>query len=201
MPRTGYWNHNVHYQPVILNAVPAGCGAALEIGCGDGLLASRLAERCAEVTAIDRDAEMIALARSRAQATGPGRVTVVEADYLAYPVADASFDFACANTSLHHMDFATALAAMARALRPGGRLAVVGLAAHGSFGDYLADVPGIPLGLAYRAVRGKSDPGAPIMDPEMTWAEVRAVARRLLPGVRYRRHLLFRYSLLWRKPA
>jgi ubiquinone/menaquinone biosynthesis C-methylase UbiE len=201
MARAGYWNHNVHYQPVILRAVPPGCGAALEIGCGDGLLASRLAERCAEVTAIDQDAEMIALARSRAQATGPGRVTVVEADYLAYPVADASFDFACSNTSLHHMDFAAALAAMARALRPGGRLAVVGLAAHGSFGDYLADVSGIPLGLAYRAVRGQSGPGAPIMDPEMTWAEVRAVARRLLPGVRYRRHLLFRYSLLWRKPA
>jgi hypothetical protein len=34
----------------------------------------------------------------------------------------------------------------------------------------------------------------------MTWAEVRATAHRLLPGVRYRRHLLFRYSLLWRKP-
>jgi hypothetical protein len=33
----------------------------------------------------------------------------------------------------------------------------------------------------------------------MTWAEVRATARRLLPGVRYRRHLLWRYSLLWRK--
>ena len=33
----------------------------------------------------------------------------------------------------------------------------------------------------------------------MTWAEVRATARRLLPGVRYRRHLMWRYSLLWRK--
>jgi hypothetical protein len=99
------------------------------------------------------------------------------------------------------MDFAAALAAMARALRPGGRLAVVGLAAHGSFGDYLADAPGIPVGLACRAVRGKGDPGAPIKDPEMTWAEVRATARRLLPGVRYRRHLLFRYSLLWCKTA
>ena len=118
MARVDYWNHNVHYQPVILRAVPPGCGAALEVGCGDGLLASRLAERCAEVTAIDRDARMIALARSRAQAAGPGRVTVVEADYLAYPVADASFDFACANTSLHHMDFTAALAAMARALAP-----------------------------------------------------------------------------------
>ena len=25
-------------------------------------------------------------------------------------------------------------------------------------------------------------------------------ARRLLPGARYRRHLLWRYSLLWAKP-
>ena len=132
MARAGHWNHNVHYQPVILGAVPAGCGAALEVGCGDGLLASRLAERCAEVTAIDRDARMTALARARAQKARPGRVTVIEADYLAHPIADASFDFACANTSLHHMDFAAALTAMARALRPGGRLAVIGLAAsHG----------------------------------------------------------------------
>ncbi len=199
MARGGYWNHNVHYQPVILRAVPPGCGAALEVGCGDGLLASRLAERCAEVTAIDRDARMTALARARTQRARPGRVTVVEADYLAYPVADASFDFACANTSLHHMDFAAALTAMARALRPGGRLAVVGLAANGAVGDYLADGLAIPVGLAYRAVHGKGDPGAPIKDPEMTWAEVRATARRLLPGVRYRRHLLWRYSLLWRK--
>jgi ubiquinone/menaquinone biosynthesis C-methylase UbiE len=200
MARAGCWNHNAHYQPVILRAVPAGCGAALEIGCGDGMLASRLAERCAQVTAIDRDARMIALARSKARAAGPGRVTVVEADYLAYPLADASFDFACANTSLHHMDFAAALTAMARALRPGGRLAVIGLAAHGSFGDYLADAPGIPLDLAYRAVYGKGGSGAPIKDPEMTWAQVRATAGRLLPGVRYRRHLLWRYSLLWTKP-
>ena len=51
MARAGNWNHNVHYQPVILRAVPPGCGAALEVGCGDGLLASRLAERCAEVIA------------------------------------------------------------------------------------------------------------------------------------------------------
>src|SRR5690349_21067719 len=56
MAWVGDWNHNVHYQPVILRAVPAGCGAALEVDCGDGLLASRLAERCAEVIAIDLDA-------------------------------------------------------------------------------------------------------------------------------------------------
>ena len=44
--RADYWNHNVHYQPVILRArCRAGCGAALEVGCGDGLLCARQARR------------------------------------------------------------------------------------------------------------------------------------------------------------
>jgi ubiquinone/menaquinone biosynthesis C-methylase UbiE len=200
MAQVDYWNHNVHYQPVILRAVPANCGSALEVGCGDGMLACRLAERCAEVTAIDRAARMITLARERARRQAPGRVTFAEADFLAYPLADASFDFVCANTALHHMDFEVALTALARVLRPGGRLAVVGLAANGSISDYLADVPGLPVHWIYRALYRKGGSGPPVKDPEMTWAEVRATARSLLPGVRYRRHLMWRYSLLWRKP-
>jgi ubiquinone/menaquinone biosynthesis C-methylase UbiE len=196
--QSDYWNHNVHYQPVILNAVPGGCGAALEVGCGDGLLARRLAARAAEVTAIDADARMITLARQR---TSVSHVRYVHADFLACPIEAASFDFACANTALHHMDFAAALRAMARALRPGGRLAVVGLAAHGSPADYLIDVAGIPAHWVYRAVRGLGGSGPPVKDPEMTWAEVKAIAGDVLPGVRYRRHLLWRYSLRWRKPG
>ena len=70
MARAGYWNHNVHYQPLILGAVPPGCGQALDVGCGDGMLARRLAERCAEVTGIDRDPRMIALARAQAHERG-----------------------------------------------------------------------------------------------------------------------------------
>jgi ubiquinone/menaquinone biosynthesis C-methylase UbiE len=204
MTQADYWNHNVHYQPVILNAVPDGCGAALEVGCGDGMLARRLAERAAEVTAIDRDAEMIALARKQtpaAEGTPARRVRFVQADFLACPVEAASYDFACANTVLHHMDFAAALSALARALRPGGRLAVVGLAANGSPADYLIGAPGVPANWIYRALRGEGGSGAPVKDPEMTWAEVHATARDVLPGVRYRRHLLWRYSLRWRKPG
>jgi ubiquinone/menaquinone biosynthesis C-methylase UbiE len=204
MTQADYWNHNVHYQPVILNAVPDGCGAALEVGCGDGMLARRLADRAAEVTAIDRDAGMIALARKQTSAvegTSGWRMRFVQADFLAYPVEAASYDFACANTVLHHMDFAAALSAMARALLPGGRLAVVGLAANGSPADYLIGAPGVPANWIYRALRGESGSGAPVKDPEMTWAEVHATARDVLPGVRYRRHLLWRYSLRWRKPG
>jgi hypothetical protein len=30
---------------------------------------------------------------------------------------------------------------------------------------------------------------------------MRRLTRDLLPGARYRRHLLWRYSVVWRKPA
>jgi hypothetical protein len=40
----------------------------------------------------------------------------------------------------------------------------------------------------------------PVKASVMSWGEVRAAAREVLPGVRYRRHLLWRYSLVWTKP-
>ena len=62
-----------------------------------------------------------------------------------------------------------------------------------------ANCTGLPVDRFYRALYRQNGPGAPVKDPDMTWAEVRATAARLLPGVRYRRHLLWRYSLLWTK--
>jgi ubiquinone/menaquinone biosynthesis C-methylase UbiE len=201
MAQDGYWNHNVHYQPVILGAVPPRCGPALDVGCGDGLLACKLAERCTQVTGIDRDVRMIAAGRERKQAQAhKGHITFVAADFLAYPLAEDSFDFVCANTSLHHMDFAAALTAMVRVLRPGGNLAVIGLAQNGSLADLVPELPAAPVNLFYRAVYHEGNSGAPVKDPDMTWGQVRETASTVLPGVRYRRHLLWRYSLLWHKP-
>jgi ubiquinone/menaquinone biosynthesis C-methylase UbiE len=186
-----YWNHNVHYQPVILNVVPAGCGTALDVGCGDGMLACKLASRCGNVTGIDRDAPTIGLARERSE--GIANVSFLEGDFLAHSFPEASYDFACANTALHHMDFAAALAKLARLLRPGGRLAVVGLGKDRPPVDWIIGSAGVPVNRYYKLTRGEGGPGVPIMAPDMTWGEVRRTARRILPGARYRRHLLWRY--------
>jgi hypothetical protein len=35
---------------------------------------------------------------------------------------------------------------------------------------------------------------------QLTTAEVRAIARRVLPGARVRHRLLWRYSLVWQRP-
>jgi SAM-dependent methyltransferase len=203
----GYWNHNVYYQPLILGAVPPGCGSALDVGCGDGRLACLLAERCRDVTGVDRDHQMIALARERALAVR--NVAFIDAEFPAFPFEDASFDFIASNTAIHHMNFEAALMAMSRLLRPGGRLAIVGLARNATARDYLPDVMGAPLqlglGLSHAGLRAarREDPSPrfPIKEPAMTWDQVRIASLRLLPGVQYRRHLLWRYSILWRKPA
>ncbi len=202
-----YWNHNVYYQPLILGAVPPGCGSALDVGCGDGLLACRLAELCRDVTGVDRDRRMIALARERAKDVP--NVAFIDAEFPAFPFEDGTFDFIASNTAIHHMNFEAALMAMTRLLRPGGRLAVVGLARSGAPQDYLPDLLGTPLnmglGLTHAALRAAHrearGPIQPVKVPAMTWDEVRIGALRLLPGVHYRRHLLWRYSLMWRKPG
>ena len=37
--------------------------------------------------------------------------------------------------------------------------------------------------------------------PERSYGEIRALARRVLPGARFRHRLLWRYSITWTKPA
>ena len=46
------WNHNTAYHPWILEHARVS-GRALDVGCGDGLLVSRLSPICAHVTGID----------------------------------------------------------------------------------------------------------------------------------------------------
>ena len=159
------------------------------------------------MTGVDRDHQMIALARERARDVR--NVAFIDAEFPAFPFEEASFDFIASNTAIHHMNFEAALMAMNRLLRPGGRLAIVGLARNATPRDYLPDLMGAPLslglGLTHATLRAAHredrSPRFPIKEPSMTWDEVRIKALRLLPGVQYRRHLLWRYSILWRKPA
>ncbi|MFD4789201.1 class I SAM-dependent methyltransferase [Streptomyces sp. NPDC058459] len=192
-----YWNTNIARHPGILRLVPEGCGEALDVGCGDGLLARKLAGRVRRVTGLDRSPEMIARARQR----GPDHVRFVQADFLASDLPAGGYDFICSVTTVHHMDFTAALLRMRELLRPGGTLVIVGLAREKSVAEWAALVAAAPVMRVTKAVRRASVPeGMPVAKPEMSYGEVRATARLLLPGVRYRRHVLRRYSLTWRKP-
>jgi 2-polyprenyl-3-methyl-5-hydroxy-6-metoxy-1,4-benzoquinol methylase len=195
------WNHNIHYHPLILAAVPDGCGRALDVGCGEGVLARELSRLSRRVLAIDLDEPSIALAQQHeAEAEAEDRIEYIRGDFLDYGFEPESFDFIASVAALHHMDAATGLDRMRRLLRPGGTLAVVGCA-RAAPADLPAEIGGAVAHRILRATRTYWEHSAPkIWPPPETYAAMRRIARRELPGVRYRRHLLWRYSLIWTKP-
>ncbi len=96
----------------------------LDIGCGDGALASDLARRGAIVTGLDADSAMIAAARRRTEIEG-NQLHLVEGQAERLPFNDAAFDLVVAVTVLCFIrDAERALMEMARVLKPGGRLVI-----------------------------------------------------------------------------
>jgi SAM-dependent methyltransferase len=197
MPRAP-WNHNLHYHDLVLRSVPAGCKTALEVGCGTGLLARKLATRSERVIGIDLD--RAALSHARSLADPQSRIEFVEADAMTYPFAPASFDFIAAVAALHHLPLRPALSRLGALLGPGGVLAVVGCFRSQTVADFAVDAVAVPTNWILRAMRGYSEPPVPTREPGETLREIRGACEVELPGAKIRRLLLFRYFLLWRKP-
>ena len=207
------WDHNAHFHGWILGNLPARRRAALDVGCGAGLLLSRLAESFDRVTGVDLDRGMVAAARDRL-ATNP-RATVTLGDVGDLPPAAApgeGFDLVTMVAVLHHLDLRATLARIPGLLAPGGRLLVVGLARPGSPVDLAVDLlsalvnPVVGLAKHLRAGRRRpsalpGEPAMPVRAPVTTFAEVSEAARALLPGAVCRRRLFFRYTLRWEKPG
>ncbi|WP_211244512.1 class I SAM-dependent methyltransferase [Actinospica robiniae] len=194
------WNHNSAYFPLVLRSTPSGCRDVLDVGCGDGRLARSLAGPGRQVLGLDPSADMIGLARARGAGV-PG-LKFRQGAFLSQPFTPESFDLVSFVASLHHMDQRAGLLRAAELLRPGGRLVVVGLAATRSPMEWIVS------GLCLPVVRLNNlrpsyamAPGMPVKSADLSWREVRSLARRVLPGVRYRHRLYYRYSLVWTKPA
>ena len=191
------WNHNIHYHRVILDAVPAGCARALDVGCGEGLLTAELSRSCGSVTGIDLDQPSISEARQYETKDG---IDFVLGDFLSYPFEPASFDLIASVAALHHMDMDVALTRMEQLLRPGGVLAVVGLARSDGPTDLVRDLSAVVAHRVLKARKGYWEHSAPIVwPPPESYGSVQQIAGKVLPNVNYRRHLLWRYSLIWTK--
>ncbi len=135
----------------------------LEVGCGTGLILSRLARVARRAEGIDLSPGMLDKARERG-------LSVREASATALPFADASFDLVVSFKVLAHVpDIGLALSEMARVCRPGGRV--------------LAELYN-PLSLRYLAKRlggpGKISDGRSEADVYTRW-DAPTKLRALLP--------------------
>lgn len=220
-------SHNDHYHNFLLRHAPLNCRLALEIGCGTGAFARRLAERSQNVLALDLSPEMIRIARERS-----GEFPNIEfevADVGDRTLPEESVDCVASIATLHHLPFCEVLLKMKAALRPGGVLLVLDLFEpikwHGhpardshairsvseGFLDTFLNAVAIPVSVSLRLIhQGRLLPRREERDAWSaherhdiypTMSQVRELCAEVLPGAKIRKHLLWRYSIVWQKPS
>ncbi len=123
---------------LLTQAVDLSGADVLDLGCGDGWFARRIADRsgAASVTAMDADADQIR--RNKESDTQGVRFIDGVAEALALP--DATIDVIVMMKSLHHVPIDrmdAAFGEFARVLRPGGHIYISEPEYAGSFNDIL----------------------------------------------------------------
>jgi ubiquinone/menaquinone biosynthesis C-methylase UbiE len=98
-------------------------GSALDVGCGTGALAIRLAEAGYELAGVDPSEGMLRVLEERTSS-----VRAVKGSGSSLPFGDDSFDLVLSVAVMHHIaapeDVRRTLAEMVRVTRPGGRVLV-----------------------------------------------------------------------------
>jgi SAM-dependent methyltransferase len=202
------WGHNVHYHDWLLRHLPPRIGRALEIGCGTGRFTRRLAERAGQVVAIDLSPAMIRVAHDRSRQHRNVRYQL--ADASTWPFPHEEFDCVASIATLHHLSLEPALMSMRDALRPGGTLLVLDLYEPTRSTDRLRDAVALPASALLRlAHTGR------LLEPWQSrelwrrhgendvyprYDRIERACAHGLPGARVRRHLFWRYSIVWTKP-
>ncbi|MGI9302046.1 MAG: ArsR/SmtB family transcription factor [Gammaproteobacteria bacterium] len=107
-------------------------GDFLDLGTGTGRILEVFSQRIHRGVGIDSSREMLAVARVNLEANALRHCQVRLGDVYNLAVETASADFVSIHHVLHFLDDpAAAITEAVRALRPGGRLAIVDFARHG----------------------------------------------------------------------
>ncbi len=198
---------NASYHHYLLRQLPARFNRALDVGCGTGTFTCLLADRAARVDGIDLSPGMISAARRGTE--GRSNVRFDVADVLESPLEANRYEVISTLATLHHVPLEPALRRLAAALAPGGTLLVLDLLTTAG----LRELP--RNGVAWLVLRAKRlAQGRPFVPADAerawnehgrrdrydSWEEIVRTYRRVLPGSRLKRHLLWRYSAVWRKP-
>lgn len=201
------WNHNNHYHNFLLKQLPTYCESVLEIGCGTGAFTRLLAEQSDRVLAIDLSPKMIEIAKLQSGHYTNINFQVADISKWEFPVEE--FDALASISTFHHLQLESLLPKLKAALKPGGKLIVLDLVEREPLQDILSDVIALPLHWIFNILRNRRI--RPTLEAIEVWREhgqtdkylKRSQAQKIytssLTGATVRRHLFWRYSVVWEK--
>jgi ubiquinone/menaquinone biosynthesis C-methylase UbiE len=203
------WNHNSHYHAFLLKRVPPHCTEALEIGCGTGGFARLLAQRAERVVAMDLAPQMIRIARDRARHIA--NIEFQVADAVTWQFPPERFDCIVSIATLHHLPPGEMLSKMKHSLTADGILLILDLFRGEGLSDVLASMLAAPVAAALKLIKlGRLRESAEVRaawaahgrhESYLSLSEIRKTCAGILPGAAVTRHLLWRYSIVWKKPG
>jgi 2-polyprenyl-3-methyl-5-hydroxy-6-metoxy-1,4-benzoquinol methylase len=191
-----YWNHNTAYHPWLVGIAAEHRGDVLDVGCGDGLLAQRLAPVSRSVTGIDPNPAAIGRATDRLASVR--HVTVSHGDFEDYQPGAHRFDLITFVASLHHMDLRASLVKARDLLTPTGEIAVVGISANTTVRDWVWSAMCVPAARIGSWLHSETrNVGVVVKDPQEGLDDIRRTVDEVLPEALVRRALYYRYLLRW----
>jgi SAM-dependent methyltransferase len=201
------WNHNSHYHSFLLKQLPAHCANILEIGCGTGTFSRLLAQRSNRVIAIDLSPKMIEVAKRQCESYT--NIDFQVADILQWEFPVEHFDAIASIATFHHLPLESLLPSLKTTLKPGGKLVVLDLVEHEIVRDSLSDVIAVPLSWIFQLLKNQRIKPTPeaaeawrehgLTDKYLTKAQALQIYTKVLTGAVVRKHLFWRYSVVWQK--
>jgi len=201
------WNHNSHYHHFLLKQLPLKCKSVLDIGCGTGEFSRLLAKRADRVIAIDLSPNMIEVAKVKSQQYP--NIDFQVADVLRWDFPTEQFDAIVSIATVHHLPVENLLPNLKAALKPGGKLVILDLLEHENLRNMWSDFIAVPLNWLFQTIKNRDIQLSPeaaeamrehlLTDEYLTLSQAKEIYTSLLRKAKVRKHLFWRYSVVWEK--
>ena len=201
------WNHNNHYHRFLLKQLPPQCQTILDLGCGVGEFSRLLSVRAEKVIALDLSPQSIEIAKQRSRQFNNIDYRVADISNWKFPLS--YFDAIVSIATVHHLSLTELLPKIKAALKPGGVLVVLDLVENNNLQDILNDASAVPLNwwlLKTKNNNIKISPEANAAmkehlrtDEYLNLSQVKNIYSQFLTAPKIRKHLFWRYSVVWQK--
>ena len=201
------WDHNQQYQKYLLEQIRIKRNIGLDIGCGTGELARKLKNYCSKVIGIDISPGMIKEAKNRNRETDIEFITTDVEEYLS--ITNNTFDVVISIATFHHLAMERIFNLIKTKLNKDGVLLILDLYRQQTVFEYMLSILATLCNpIMYLIKRGslfntKEEKNAWKdhfkYDKYSTIKEIRRIAEKELGDVSIRRHLFWRYSLIYIK--